>query len=243
MSSYRFSLIIMADEGRKWLWSEDVNRLELPDEVVAQAEAWLDKYTDFCANPADEFLQCQFNPEGRNLAGQLQSFFGENLDVFYRPVYPHRKVKRGQPECSSIDVMRFFSSRRSVVEVFRPVGPIEFLLGICEKSGDIAEVDADYYQRMIYLPDKDMQELIEMMLAAMSDHIKDPSGWDNEESLIKNLRMTLFLTMRGMMFFNKSGQLAFFKPTVLPTDEEISLLYERAEEEAETIRRLLWKNA
>jgi len=112
----------------------------------------------------------------------------------------------------------------------------------CEESGDVVDVDEGYYQRFINMNDEAMHDFIRQLIFSMKDYINDPDQWSTEDKLLDHLRSTLLLIMRGMMFFpDGGGQPVFAKPTHMPTDDELSQLRIRTENERETIRKILWK--
>jgi len=237
------TLTLMADKRGRWLWSHDMNAVTLPEDTIAQAEAWLEKFTSFCEHPDDGLLRWQFNPEGMNLARQVQLFLGPEVAVSYTAWHPARKVKRGQDEPVFIEYWADYSSDCcSEIKVHTPLSLIEFIMEMCEDSGSIADVGEGYYQQSINMDDEAMHSLIRHLIFSKKDYINDSDQWKTEDKLLDHLRSILLLIMRGLMYFpDDGGQPVFAKPTHMPTDEELNQLRERADNERGTILEVLWE--
>lgn len=240
--SNRPSLTIMGDHRGRWLWSHNMNSVLLPDSTVKQAETWLKKYLYFCDHTDNKFLQWQFNAEGMNLAKQVQLFLGPDIDVSYTDRHPDEKVKKGANRQITIDFWYGLYSDEPCfeVDVYRPLNVLDAIMEICEESGDIAEIEADYYQQFLNMDDEEMRGLIRLLIFSMAPTINRTNRWKSDDALLDMLESTLHIIMCGVMFFPEcGGEPVFNKPTIMPTEEEKQLLREHAKAERETIREVL----
>ena len=233
----------MAETRGRWLWSHDMNNTLLPDDTIFQANLWLEKYAYFCEHPDDIHLRGQFNAEGMNLARQVQLFLSSDVEVSYTNRHPNRKAKKGINRRIIIEDWHSLYSGDpcSKIEVHTPLNAMEFLMEMCEESGDIAEIDADYYKQFINMDVVAMRDLIRTLIFSMASRINAPDRWESDDKLLDMLEITLHLIMCGIMFFPENGgEPTFYKPSIMPTKEEKQLLRKRAEAERKTILEVLW---
>jgi len=237
------TLTIMADTRGRWLWSHDMSNIILPDDTIFQANLWLEKYAHFCENPDYNHLLSQFNPEGMNLATQVQLSLSSGVDVFYTDRHPNRKAKKGATRQVSVEYWSSLYSDEpsSKVDVHTPLSLMDFVLERCEDSGAITEVEPAHYQQLINMGDAGMRDLIHAVIFFNIPAINDTDHWKSDDALLDMLESNLYLILCGVMYFPESGgELVICKPTIMPTEEEKQLLRTRAATERETIREVLW---
>lgn len=237
------SITLMADQKSRWLWSDHIDSVSLPDEIINQVELWLGKYLKFLDHPGDEHLQQNFNAEGMNIARQIKRFIGDHIPVYYTPRFPHKPVKRGRRERVLFErPSSDFSGWCSKVAVHKHLSALDFIMETCEESGAVCDIEPEYYQNFINIDSESIRLLIRDVIFASRNYINDTEKWKTEESLFDRLCSTLLLIMSGTCYFSEDGsEIVFNKPSIRPTAEELTHLKRRAEAERGTLKNELWK--
>lgn len=112
---------------------------------------------------------------------------------------------------------------------------------LCEESGDIKEVNADFYEGFISIPDEFIIQMICTILANRHDEFMKSleTKWETEEEMFSFVKGYLWLIAKGILGFReKDMKFVMFKPVGPPPEGDI---LERLEEKIDNADELIIK--
>lgn len=120
---------------------------------------------------------------------------------------------------------------------------LEQIFSVCEQGGCILQVDAAFYERFLNYTDAEMDALIAKVIKASSKDInaiaQTEGKTDNE--IFESIQRTLLFLAHGIMAFDASGKLAFFKPSSYPPPRETGeKILQRIARARPQLEQILW---
>jgi len=124
---------------------------------------------------------------------------------------------------------------------------LESIFEICEKSGAIKHIEADYYNKFLNCSDRQMEAVIFFIIRDRRKYINKEifsNHWKTDNDIFEHITFFLKMIAKGIMGFNeKNGELVFSKPTgnYPPNKETQKKLGEKIDNSAPLIGKVLFK--